>query len=96
MDRDTRAAARRIELDGEFDISRRDEVSCAFDALPNDGPAVVDMTHVSYVDASFFRALTSLHARFKEWGVTLVGVRPQIRRVFRIVDFERQFRIAES
>jgi anti-sigma B factor antagonist len=96
MRHDTQTSVRRIELDGEYDISRRDEVSSAFEAMRGDAPAVVDMTKVSFVDSSFLHALTALHFRFEEWGVTLVGVRPQIRRVLKMMDYERLFHIAES
>ena len=90
------ALVRRVDLSGEYDLSRRHDLGSLFEALPEGAPVVVDLTNVTYVDSSFLHALTALHYRFKEWGVTLVGARPQIRRILQIMNVEQLFTMAES
>jgi anti-anti-sigma factor len=86
-------AVQRIELDGEYDLARQEEVMLVFDALTAEGPAVIDMTNVTYIDSSFLRALAALHFRLKKFGVTLTGVRPSVRRILKVVAFQRLFSI---
>ncbi len=87
------ALARRLELSGEYDLTRREELIALFTRLAPGGPVVLDMTNVDYVESSFLHALTALHYRFKEWGVTLIGLRPQVRRIFDVMSFEKLFTI---
>ena len=96
MNQASEATVRRVELSGEYDLTRRDEVALLFGELIPGGPVVVDVTDVTYVDSAFLHALTALHFRFKEWGVTLVGARPQIRRVLQVMDFERLFTLVDA
>lgn len=86
----------RIELDGEYDLSRREELSLLFAALPDTTPTVIDLSRVTYVDSTFLRELASLHFRFKENRVTLVGANSSIRRLLGLVQFDQLFCIAES
>jgi anti-anti-sigma factor len=88
--------ARRIELDGEYDFSRKEELGLLFGALPADGPAVIELSRVTYVDSTFLNELVGLHSRLKAHGVTLVGPNSGIRRVLGIVGFDQLFRIADS
>jgi anti-sigma B factor antagonist len=85
-----------VELRGEYDLNRRHEVTLLFGSLEPGAPAAVDLSDVTYVDSSFLHALTALHFRFKEWGVTLLGVRPPVRRVLQMMNFERLFTILEA
>ncbi len=85
----------RVELAGEYDLSRSAELSSIFGALSADGPAVIDMTNVTFVDSSFLYALVTLHSRFEAWGVTLTGVQPPIRRILQRVAFQELFRISD-
>jgi anti-anti-sigma factor len=86
---------RRVELDGEYDLNRKEEVAQLFASLSTDGPAVLDMSRVTYVDSTFLRELAVLHLRFKEFPVTLVGVDSNVERILRIVKFDRLFRFAD-
>jgi anti-sigma B factor antagonist len=90
------ASPRRIELSGEYDLNRKEELGLLFATLPADGRAVIDLSRVTYVDSTFLHELVSLHLRLKEHGVTLVGANSAIRRVLDIVGFDQLFRIAES
>ncbi len=96
MDQTSETAVRRLELSGEYDLTRRNHVASLFEDITPGGPVVVDMTDVTYIDSSFLHALTALHFRFKEWGVTLVGARPQIRRILQVMNFERLFTIVDA
>lgn len=88
-------SARRVELCGEYDFSRKEEISLLFGTLGTEGPVEIDMSAVSYIDSTFLHALTALHFRFKQWGVTLAGVSPQIRRILKMMNFEALFTITE-
>lgn len=87
--------SRRIELSGEYDLSRKDELSSIFASLAPDGPATIDLTRVNYVDSTFLHVLAALHFRLKEHGVTLVGANSQVRRLLGIVKFDQLFHIAD-
>lgn len=85
---------RRVALDGEYDLSRKEEVASLFARLVPDSPAVVDMSSVTYIDSTFLHQLALLHFRFKDFPVTLVNVRPNVKRILGIVKFDRLFRFA--
>jgi anti-anti-sigma factor len=87
---------RRVALDGEYDLSRKEEVASLFARLVPDGPAVVDMSNVTYIDSTFLHQLALLHFRFKDFPVTLVNVRPNVKRILAIVKFDRLFRFADE
>lgn len=87
-------AHRRVELDGEYDLSRKDEVASLFARLVPDAPASIDMSRVTYIDSTFLRELALLHFRFKDFPVTLINVCPNVRRILDIVKFDRLFRFA--
>ena len=86
----------RIELNGEYDISQQHSVASLFEALRPDGPAVIDLTKVTYVDSSFLAELVKLRRRFKEHVITLVGAKDNVLRVLQIVSFDRLFEVRES
>jgi anti-anti-sigma factor len=86
--------AHRIVLDGEYDLSRKEEVSSLFASLSTDAPATVDMSAVTYVDSTFLRALADLHFRFRGSYVTLTGVSSRIKRILHILRFDQLFRLA--
>jgi anti-anti-sigma factor len=85
---------RRIALDGEYDLSRKEEVVSLFARLAPDGPAAVDMSNVSYIDSTFLHQLALLHFRFKDHSVTLINVQPNVKRILDLVKFDRLFRFA--
>lgn len=90
------ARPRRIELNGEYDLSRKEELGLLFATLPADGTAVIDFSHVTYIDSTCLHELVMLHLRRKENVVTLAGANRAIRRVLGIVGFDQLFRITES
>ena len=48
--------AREIVLRGEYDLSDRDSLSALFGALRTDGPAVIDLTEVTYMDSTILES----------------------------------------
>lgn len=88
--------ARRIELEGEYDLANRASLASLFETLAPDGPAVIDMTRVTYVDSTALREFFDLRSRLKEHPVTLLGVNEHVRRILRIVDFDSLFEIVEA
>lgn len=90
-----RSLVHSVSLEGEYDLSRRDELAAVFGAVDSNGPAIIDMAQVTFVDSSFLYELVALRTRLKEWGVTLRGVQPPIRRVFQITSLYRLFSIPE-
>jgi anti-anti-sigma factor len=88
-------SARRIELNGEYDISQRQAIASLFEGLRPDGPAVIDLTNVTYVDSIFLGELIKLRRRFGKHPITLVGAKGSVARVLRLVSFESLFQITE-
>ncbi len=88
--------SRGIALEGEYDIADRGALARLFGALSPDGPATIDLTKVTYLDATMLTELVKLHARFKEHSIKLLVRSDFIRRVFRIVRFEKLFEIVDA
>jgi anti-anti-sigma factor len=82
---------RRIELDGEYDLSQREQIAALFGALDADHPVIIDLTKVTYIDSTFLHELAALRLRLKEQSITLTGATPSIKRILKIVKFERLF-----
>lgn len=88
-------ASERIELSGEYDLRRRDEVRALFDGLTSPH-IVLDLSGVTYLDSSFLSALVLLRNRLPDCSITLYGPSPQVKRIFDIVDFGRIFSIVDK
>ncbi len=86
----------RIELAGELDLSRKDELKRLFDPLEKDGPLTIDLRRVTYADSTLLHLLASLALRFQEVPITLLGATPALRRLFEIVQFDKLFQIADD
>jgi anti-anti-sigma factor len=86
----------RIELNGEYDLSSKDDIASLFRSLRADGPAVIDMVKVTYIDSTFLHELAELRSRFKQHPITLLGVNKNLQRVLNIANFDRLFEIVEA
>jgi STAS domain len=64
---------RRIELEGEYDLSQREQIAALFGSLHADGPVIIDFTKVTFIDSTFLHLLAGLRLRFKEQSITLTG-----------------------
>lgn len=85
-----------IVLNGEYDLSRKDELGSLFASYSADRHAIVDLSRVSFIDSMFLCQLTLLHRRFKSHGVTLAAPQSAVRRVLYAVSFDELFAIAET
>lgn len=83
----------RIELHGEYDISRRGEVQRLFDGIPS-GPLIVDLSRVTYVDSLFLQDLIRLKGRLAD--VSLASPSPSVWRLLKLCGLTNHFRIVES
>jgi anti-anti-sigma regulatory factor len=83
----------RIELNDEYDLNQRKGMVSLFDALRPDGPTVIDLTKVTYVDATFLSELIRLRRRLKQLPITLAGANGKVMRVLKLVSFESLFEI---
>ena len=76
----------RLELSGEIDVDVRDELRAALGvAVTTGADVVIDLTRVSFIDASGVGALVRAHRRLRgDHALHLCGARPGIRRVLDI------------
>jgi anti-anti-sigma factor len=87
---------RRIELEGEYDLSQREQIAALFGSLRADGPVVIDLTKVTFIDSTFLHLLAGLRLRFKEQSITLIGATASIKRILKLVKFEQLFVLTDQ
>ncbi|HEY6449666.1 MAG TPA: STAS domain-containing protein [Candidatus Cybelea sp.] len=86
---------RLIKLDGEYDFTRKDELAGLFGSIDGESSVVIDMASVTYMDATFLRELRMLRLRGQARSITLAGANKHIRRVLKIVNFDKLFNLTE-
>ena len=84
-----------IRLEGEYDLTRRDELASLFGSINGAGALVIDMTNVSYIDSTMLSELGSLRRRAQEIPIKLAGANEHLRRVLSIVNFDSLFEITD-
>ena len=89
-------AVERVELRGEYDLARKEELAAFLAAVTGTKPVVLDMTRVSYVDSSFLNELSHLRSRLQNSQITLQGVNAQLRRVLSLMRFDSIFDIEDG
>lgn len=95
MSHDSSGSVQRIELHGEYDLSRREELAALLASVDGVKAVVLDLTRVTYVDSSFLNELGALRTRLKDAHITLLGVSPQLRRVLSLMRFDTIFEIVD-
>lgn len=88
--------SQRIELHGEYDLANKEALAALFGSLNANSPIVVDMTNVAYIDSTFLHAIADLRRHFRPHSVTLFGVSEHAKRLLRIMDFDRLFKIVDA
>lgn len=88
-------STRLIKLGGEYDISRKAEIAGLFGGIDGQSSLAIDMTAVTYIDATFLGLLATLRLRNKARSITLAGVNKHIRRVLKIVKFDKLFDVTQ-
>jgi anti-anti-sigma factor len=83
----------RVVLDGEWDVSRKDELRTLLSALTVDRPAIIDFRGVTFADSTVLGILAALRLKFQAVPITLLGAQPQVLKIFKIAGFDRLFRI---
>jgi anti-anti-sigma factor len=81
-----------ITLRGELDLSNVDEMRSSLASAS--GPAVVDLSGVTYLDSTALYELGVLRKRVG--NVVLVAPSPQVRRTLEIVGFTKIFDIVDN
>ena len=85
-------SATMIALRGELDLSNVAALRASLGALS--GPAVVDLSDVTYLDSTALYELDALRRRVG--SVALVVASPNVRRTLEIVGFEKFFRVVQA
>jgi anti-anti-sigma factor len=74
-----------LALNGEFDLSQRDRLKDAFEALAADDTIVVDVTHTAYIDSTALGSLLRFRGDVVRRGGTFVIAGPSVM-VQRLLD----------
>ncbi|MBV9015386.1 MAG: STAS domain-containing protein [Alphaproteobacteria bacterium] len=84
-----------VSLEGEIDIAERARVLDAFAQATTWPVIIVDFERTRYVDSTVLECLVALGRAAQKRGADLVvvGLRPEIRRIFEICDLQRHFEI---
>jgi anti-anti-sigma factor len=85
-----------VELSGEYDLSRKQELALLFESLEGNEPVVIDLAKVSYLDSTMLNELSIFRSRNPERQITLRGANQNIRRILRLVNFDSLFNVAEA
>jgi anti-anti-sigma factor len=85
----------RIELEGEYDLSRRDEVAAVFGGLNGHPSVVIDFSKVRYMDSTVLHELAKLRFESAGRAVIIEGASGQVRRLLKLVGFDRIFNMAD-
>jgi len=90
----------RIRLRGELDYARKSELAALLQPLAAANSAIVDMRGVRFLDTSALACLIGLRrqmlAAHGTARIILVGLRPELRRVFEISDLTAAFELREG
>lgn len=86
-----------IALEGEYDLSRRDELRSQLDAAALLDLALLDMRHVTSIDATGLGELIKLRQRMPEFSVIrVIGASQAIRRLFHNTGLDGRFEMHDS
>jgi anti-anti-sigma factor len=88
-----------LELGGEVDVYTRAELRKALEPLTDAEIAIVDLSQLRYSDLSLINGLMHLRNRMsakREPVVRLVGVSPQLKRIFELIQLAQAFEFYDS
>ena len=89
-----RGRSRQVVLAGDLDMYEAPQLRRLLDEI--DGPGVVDMRDVRYLDSAALSVLARVARRVGPRAVTLVVASPNIRKVLGLVCFDTLFRIVDA
>jgi anti-anti-sigma factor len=86
-----------ITLEGEYDLSRRDELRSQLDAATLRDVALLDMRHVTLIDAAGLGELIKLRERMADPAVIrVIGASRSIRTLFHNTGLDLRFEMHDS
>ena len=82
-----------IELKGEFDLAERTRLDDALAAGQTFHTVVLNLQDTTFTDSSLLQCIIQLQRRVEERNgrLILVGLRPQLRRLFEVCSLEPLF-----
>ena len=86
-------------LQGEYDIARREELLAKLQAIPTCDIAIIDMRQVTHIDATALTCFIRLRERLCRSGpgiVRMVGLRPNLYRLYQIAHLHHIFEVFEN
>ena len=88
----------RLVASGELDLSSAEDLEEQLKQLERDGPVVLDLRELTFMDSTGLRAVLAADARAREQGGRLVIVRgpEDIDRVFRITRMDERLEIVDE
>jgi anti-anti-sigma factor len=84
-----------LRLQGEYDLTRKDEIATLFESIDSGEPLAIDMTGVTYIDSTMLSELARLRLRQKHRTITLAGANAHVRRVLAIAKFDKIFHVTD-
>lgn len=87
--------AYQILIRGRFTLASNAEFRAAYQRVPTNQPITVDLSHTDYVDSAGLGMLVRLreYAGSGKTAITLTGVKPAIRTILDVANFDRLFTI---
>lgn len=89
-----------VELGGDLDFSRREELARRLSAAERVDIAVIDLREATYIDSSVLSSLMLLKKHMAERGsaavIRIAGANESLRRIFHICGLDRIFELYDS
>lgn len=87
-----------IKLEGEFDLADCEQLREVFGMPMTPSVVVLDFEKTSYIDSSVLQCLLELRQKMLEREATLIlwNLRPCVKRLFEICQFDRMFDIGPN
>lgn len=87
-----------ISLEGEFDLAERARLLDAFAVTTSSPIVIINFEKTRYLDSTVLECLVALERAITERGgkLILVGIRPEIRRIFDVCGLERLFEVRDK
>jgi anti-anti-sigma factor len=89
-----RSSVERVVLDGEYDLSRKEELREQLGRVDGTCPIELDVHAVRYADSSFYHVLAELRKTHPGCEILISGASPMMLRLLRMLDFEKLFTIS--
>jgi anti-sigma B factor antagonist len=87
-----------VSLEGEFDLAERARLLDAFAVTTSSPIVIINFEKTRYLDSTVLQCLVALQRTILERGgkLILVGLRPELKRIFDLCSLERVFQIRDK